>query len=319
MINYYKIFELKNQLFNMIKAVCERVLINMRIGVAVIDTGIYRHLDFDNRIAGFVDFVNGRISPYDDSGHGTHVSGIIAGSGKCSNGRYRGIEPKAQLVSIKVLDNVGNGRIENVLNGLEWVYKNHFKYNIRVLNISFGATSENELNEESDLIYAVEKIWDCGIVVVAAAGNSGPDRYSITAPGISRKVITVGAFDDMAFQNMAQSSRKNSKERYNAGKSIRYYSGRGPTKACIVKPELVVTGSNIVACSNKKNSYTVKSGTSMSAPIVSGAVARLLRKYPDMTPKEVKVKIKKCCKKINLPLNQQGWGMLDLTKFISGE
>ena len=171
----------------------------MRVGVAVVDTGIFRHIDFGNRIVAFADFVNGKILPYDDSGHGTHVSGIIAGSGAASNKKYRGIAPQAAIVSVKVLDNMGNGKISDVLNGLKWIYQNRYLYNIRVVNISFGTTSGNDMRKERELIDSVEKLWDAGIIVVAAAGNSGPDVNSITVPGISKKIITVGAFDDMAF------------------------------------------------------------------------------------------------------------------------
>lgn len=278
----------------------------MRVGVAVIDTGIFRHRDFGDRIVAFADFVNGRLQPYDDSGHGTHVSGIIGGNGAASRGKYKGVAPDCTIISVKVLDRVGNGRIANVLKGLKWVQKNAERYNIKVLNISFGTTPENMLEEESSLIQAVEKLWDMGIVVVAAAGNSGPERGSITAPGISRKIITVGAFDDSAYNG-------------NRNGRLKYFSGRGPTRECIVKPELVVTGSNIVACSNKKNMYSLKSGTSMSAPIVSGAIAKLLAQQPDLTPKQVKIRTRNCCQKIGIPSNQQGWGMLNIPKFLSNQ
>ena len=142
---------------------------------------------------------------------------------------------------------------------------------------------------------AVEKMWDSGIVVVAAAGNNGPGNASVTAPGISKKIITVGAFDDKNF-----------------------FSGRGLTRECIVKPEVVVTGSNIIACNNRQGRYSSKSGTSMAAPVVSGAVARLIKNNPDITPKEVKIWMKSCCKKINVPSEKQGWGVLDIRKFVTG-
>ncbi len=276
----------------------------MRIGVAVIDTGIFYHRDFGGRIAAFVDYVNGRRQPYDDSGHGTHVSGIIAGSGEASDGRYKGVAPQAALVGVKVLDNAGNGRIETVVKGLDWVRAHQEWYNIRVVNISFGTTGQKEKDNEYKLIEAVERLWESGMVVVAAAGNSGPHRSSVTAPGSSKKIITVGAFDDSTYPGKSHSS-------------VRYFSGRGPTKECVVKPEVVVTGANIIACSNHNNAYSMKSGTSMAAPIVSGAVARLLGEQPELTPKQVKLRMRRCCKKINVPDNQQGWGMLDVVKFVT--
>lgn len=275
----------------------------MRIGVAVIDTGIYRHVDFDNRIIGFKDFINGKGSPYDDSGHGTHVSGIICGSGKASDGKYKGLAPDAAIIGVKVLDLAGNGRITNVISGARWILERKDYYNIKVVNISFGTTMENQEEEAEELIQAMDDLWNSGIVVVAAAGNSGPDKYSVTAPGICKSIITVGAYDDKSFGNGKYTDKK-------------YYSGRGPTRECVMKPEVVVAGSNIAACSNHKNSYSVKSGTSMAAPIVSGAIARLLKEQ-SLTPKEIKIRLKKCSNKIEIPANQQGWGMLDVVRFIS--
>lgn len=275
----------------------------MRVGVAVIDTGIYRHVDFDSRIIGFKDFINGKTNPYDDSGHGTHVSGIIAGSGKASRGKYKGIAPEAAIIAVKVLDAAGNGRIANVINGARWILKVKDYYNIKVVNISFGTTMENQEDEAEELISAIDNLWNEGIAVVAAAGNSGPEKYSVTAPGICRSIITVGAYDDKSFGDGKSNDKK-------------YYSGRGPTRECIMKPEVVVAGSNIVACSNRKNAYAVKSGTSMAAPIVSGAIARLLGERT-LTPKEIKKRLMHCCKKIDIPANQQGWGMLDVIRFIS--
>ena len=93
---------------------------NNNIGVAVLDTGIYKHIDFGNRIIAFKDFINNRAFPYDDSGHGTHVSGIIAGDGYASHGRFKGIAPMSQIISVKVLDSNGNGNIENVIKGTKW-------------------------------------------------------------------------------------------------------------------------------------------------------------------------------------------------------
>ena len=96
----------------------------MYVSVAVMDTGIFRHMDFDTRIAGFAYFVGRKKYLYDDNGHGTHVAGIIAGSGKGSNGKYRGIAPDTFLVSVKVLDKSGNGKIENVVEAAGWIIEN---------------------------------------------------------------------------------------------------------------------------------------------------------------------------------------------------
>lgn len=271
--------------------------------MAVLDTGIYRHVDFDNRLIGFKDFVNNQLMPYDDNGHGTHVTGIICGNGAASKGKYMGVAPTCKIVSVKVLDKSGNGKIGSVLRGLKWVLENRQRYNIRIVNISFGTTPNKDLGEDSILIRGVEELWDNGIVVVTAAGNNGPECGSITVPGISRKVITVGAYDDVEYKD----------ER---GVLRRHYSGRGPTESCIIKPEVVAPGSDIVSCLNTRNGYSVKSGTSMAAPICSGAIALLLSKHPEMTPKEVKMRLHDRVVKIKIPKYQQGWGMLNIERLL---
>ncbi len=183
------------------------------IGVAILDTGIYPHIDFDCRIRAFLDMVHGRTLPYDDNGHGTHVAGILAGSGAALNGKYKGVAPGCDIIAVKVLDESGNGNKEQVIEALDWIKANRIKYNIRIINISVGTTQKES---HRDLIYAVESAWDDGFIVVAAAGNMGPGQGSITAPGSSRKVITVGSADML----------------------VRHQgiSGRGPTCDCIIKP-----------------------------------------------------------------------------------
>lgn len=274
--------------------------------VAIIDTGISLHPDFiyrKNRITAFYDILKGRMEPYDDSGHGTHVAGILAGTGAASAGKYMGVAPECSLVSVKVLDRKGNGNIADVLAGFSWIMRNKERYNIRVLNISVGTAIDKEYNEDSDLVRGVNELWDAGIVVVAAAGNNGPQPQSIGSPGNSRKVITVGASDDNVLVELD-------------GSRIRDYSSRGPTRNCIKKPDIVVPGSNIVSCSYR-GGYTVKSGTSMATPVVSGAVALLLSRYPEMTPREVKLRLKTRAVDMGMPHGKQGWGLLDIEKLLS--
>lgn len=272
------------------------------IGVAVLDTGIVPHPDFDHRIVGFYDVIGEQALPYDDNGHGTHVSGVICGNGRLSGGMYAGIAPKAHIIMIKVLDQKGNGNIFHVLKGIRWVLENKKRYGIRIVNISVGTLPQEGSYEEEQLIAAVELLWDKGLVVVAAAGNYGPGRGTITTPGISKKIITVGSSNDQQYAKDTGGSKKN-------------YSGRGPTKECVCKPDVVAPGSYITSCNahylKKRNSaYTVKSGTSMATPVVSGAIAVLLSKYPDMGNVEVKLRLRGSCRDLGMEQNQQGWGML---------
>lgn len=273
------------------------------VGVAVLDTGIYPHEDFQNRIIAFQDIVQKRSKLYDDNGHGTHISGIIGGAGCSSEGRYCGVAPGCNIISIKVLDRKGNGYASDVLAGLKWARENKERYGIRIVNISVGSYSKKNMNENSALVKGVNTAWDDGLVVVVAAGNQGPGSMTITTPGISRKVITVGCSDDH-------------KEVTVMGSKMVDYSGRGPTGACICKPDVVAPGSSIISCSNELGRYMVKSGTSMSTPLVSGAIALLLEKYPKMSNRDVKLRLSDHCVDLGLPRNQQGWGGLDICKLL---
>lgn len=261
------------------------------ITAVVLDTGAARHPDFIQRMSFFGDFVNGKAAPYDDYGHGTHVTGILAGDGSKSRA-CRGVAPGASLIHLKVLDQGGNGRRIDVARAIDWVLENRERRQIRILNISVGTVREGDVKDEA-LIRAVEDAWDAGIVVVVAAGNLGPEPGSITAPGNSRKVITVGSWDEAA----------------------PLYSGRGPTAGCVCKPDIVAPGTGIVSCSHSfwKNQryYCRKSSTSMATPMVSGAIALLLSEEPWLTNVEVKMRLRESARDLGRPHSSQGWGLLD--------
>ena len=266
------------------------------IGVAVLDTGIFPYMDFGERIWAFSDFLSYKRIPYDDNGHGTHVAGILGGDGTASMGKYRGMAPGCGLIALKVLDRYGNGSKENVLRAFGWLLKNHARYRIRVVNISVGTTCRTRIDHDA-LTVGVEQLWDEGLVVVAAAGNQGPSPGSVTAPGSSRKIITVGS-SDMMNGRMA-------------------VSGRGPTSECVCKPDLVAPGSRIISCiPGGRYAYGEKSGTSMSTPMVSGAIACMLEKDPYLTNMEIKMMLKESADDMGLPHNQQGWGKFNQKRFM---
>jgi serine protease AprX len=290
------------------------------VGVAVLDSGIYPHKDFiipRNRIIAFKDFINNYDEPYDDNGHGTHVAGIIGGNGIASDGKYRGIAPECNLIGIKILDSRGNGSTSNVLAGIQWMIDNKDRYNIKIANLSIG--SPDKEGENDPLVKAVNAAWDAGIITLVAAGNDGPKSKSITSPGISRKVITVGASDDQKSVDIH-------------GDIVSNYSGRGPTRACIKKPDVVAPGSDIMACAcdkkyipNKDQSledlstyYVKKSGTSMATPMVSGALVLFIEKNPHIEPNDLKLYLKDCTNDLNFPQDQQGWGLIDIQKLFEG-
>lgn len=264
------------------------------IGVCLLDTGISDHPDFKGRIQMFVDFISNKKTPYDDNGHGTHVAGILCGDGSASGGKYKGVAPGCRIIAVKVLDRMGNGNKEDVLRAFQWILKNYQKYRIRIVNISVGTIYRTWCDHHL-LSQGVEELWDQGLVVVAAAGNQGPKPGSITAPGSSKKVITVGSSDMLIGS---------------AG-----VSGRGPTFECVCKPDLVAPGNRIISCL-PGGGYGIKSGTSMSTPFISGAIARMMEKDPLLTNVEIKMMLRDSTDDMGLPRNQQGWGKFNFKRFM---
>ncbi len=280
------------------------------ITVAMLDTGVAFHPDFDHKIIDFKDFVNGKNRLYDDSGHGTHVAGCICGSGVVSNGRYKGIAPYSRLVVGKVLDYKGDGLIENMARGIEWVLERKKELDIRVLNISIGMGEKAEEERINRLLSLVERAWSEGLVVVCAAGNMGPEPMSLSPLGASRQVVTVGCHEGGYFGNRDHLCEN--------------YSGRGPSPYAMKKPDLVAPGTDIISCNAGiarrgryyRNAYVAKSGTSMATPIVSGAAALLLQKYPIYTNEQVKQKLQYTAMDLNEPWNKQGWGMVRIDRLL---
>src|ERR1051326_6032745 len=231
---------------------------------------------------------------FDEYGHGTHVAGILAGNGRRSKGSQstywiRGIAPGVNLVSLRVLDSKGAGSDSAVIAAIQTAIALKNVYNIRVINLSLGRPVYGSYATDP-LCMAVELAWKSGIVVVVAAGNEGRNNSAgtngygtITAPGNDPYVITVGAMNSIGTIN-----RRDDK--------ITSYSSKGPTQIDhIVKPDLVAPGNRILSLRDQNQyldvmypsnrvpryvymtttdtwtpDYYQLSGTSMSAPMVSG-------------------------------------------------
>jgi serine protease AprX len=172
----------------------------------------------------------------DPYGHGTHVSSIIGSSGIATTGKYQGVAPGVNLVSVRVLDGTGAGSYFNVIRGIQWVVNQKFRYNIRVINLSLGAPPQSPYWADP-LDQAVMAAWASGIVVVAAAGNNGPAPMTIGAPGNTPYVVTVGAVTD------------NYKPMQTAQYTLASFSSAGPTYEGFVKPEIVDMGGHVMAYS----------------------------------------------------------------------
>lgn len=281
------------------------------VRIAVLDSGVSPHPDLEGKVLGFRDFVSGRGTAYDDNGHGTHVCGILCGSGALSGGKYRGMAPGAGLIVGKVLDENGDGAAEVMLSGLDWILEVRERYRIRVLNISVGIGELREKEKEQALREKIEQVWDSGILVVCAAGNKGPGNGTVSAVGGSPRVVTVGCHDG------------NYRPGYPGLCAL--HSGRGDRNSRVCKPDLVAPGTDIISCNGgyllaggrAGNAYIAKSGTSMATPIVSGAAALAFRQCPQMSNETCRQKLLFTAADLGLPWNQQGWGMLDVRKLLS--
>lgn len=274
------------------------------VGVAVIDTGVSPHYDLVkpvNRIIAFKDLLANREMPYDDDGHGTHVAGIIAGNGYASC-KYTGTAPCADIISIKALDESGNGTESDILAALQWIVNNGQFYNVRVINLSLGIKVEPPYDDDP-LIKGANAAVRYGYTVVTAAGNNGPGKCTINSPGTSPLVITVGAADLTD----------------DGGVKVASFSSRGPTLSGDTKPDLIAPGVNICSLDGKNpKGYAIQSGTSMAAPVVSGVAACLYAMRPDLTPAQVKQILVRDA----LPLRKedryaQGRGLLNYRTFLN--
>ena len=242
---------------------------------------------------GTFDAINNTVSNYDDeaNGHGTHVASIATNSDFDVNGQIYGVAPNAAHVGIKAFDAEGKATYADVIRGIDWALQVKDQINLRVLNMSFSGPVRSNYWDDP-LNKAVMKAWQAGIVVVASAGNSGPDPMTIGVPGNVPYIITVGAMtDDYTAFN------------YNDDK-VASFSASGPTPEGFVKPDVIAPGGHISGLMSFDSQivtehpefhdggrYFEMSGTSQSAAVVSGVVALLLTKEPSLTPDQVKCRI----------------------------
>lgn len=292
------------------EAAFKKNLFGKGVRVAVLDSGIWPHPDFTspkNRILLFQDFIHGRTIPYDDFGHGTHVAGIIGGNGLLSKGKYRGIAPECEFIICKILDKNGNGNGEDLLAALRFVRAERKRYGIKIINLSFcgvreyGKEKQEDLEVQKKIEEELEGARKEGMICIVAAGNNGPTYDSIYFPGNSENVITVGTSDDEL-------------PVYINGKKWVDYSARGKKDG--LKPDLTAPGYRIVSCGKSNEIYCVKTGTSMSAPLVAGACSLLVEKYPHIGLEEAKLYLQLSAKDVGKEYVCQGAGMLQIKTML---
>ncbi len=291
----------------------------------MIDSGIAYHTDFYSRNKPRIiyDDFFGNNGGYDDLfGHGTHVAGIIGGSGAASNGAYKGVAPEVNLINLKVSDRDGMTYESGVVDSLQWIYNNKAAFNIRLVNISMNSTVAQSYHT-SPLDAAVEILWFNGVTVVVSAGNNGTTDGPSTLypPANDPFVITVGATEDKGTTSLDDDT-------------MAAFSAYGTTEDGFAKPDLVAPGRNLIAPLAYKaatiyNAYPLHrvndyyfrmSGTSMSAPVVTGAIALLLQDEPGLTPDQVKYRLMSTANSTwnGYSPSQSGAGYLDVYAAVNG-
>jgi serine protease AprX len=291
------------------------------VGVAIVDSGMNPDQDFytlmgQPRIVANVRYNSGyNQTVYDHYGHGQHIAGIVGGNGAHLNGAYIGVAPKVNLINVKVSDDDGAASASNVVKGLQWINDNRDRYNIKVVNLSLNS-SIAESYHTNPIDAAVEILWFNKIVVVVSAGNIG--KNALYPPANDPFVISVGAADDRGTPSTNDDL-------------LASYSGYGKTTDGFSKPDIVAPGTNIISLIPGRDAVLVQefpsklvstnyfrlSGTSMSAPMVTGAVALLLQDEPSLNPDQVKYRLMATARPFDTP-KRAGAGYLDIYAAVHG-
>ena len=250
------------------------------------------------------------VNPPDKDGHGTHTAGIALGTGGQS-GAYAGVAPGSGLVDLKIFKFFG-GDASNSDHAFEWLIENHAEHGIKVVSCSFGSSYTTSGQDTTSRL--VNQLVDEGVVVVVAAGNDG--SQGLPSPAAADKAITVGALND-----------KDTVTRSDDGYAG--YSNYGPRASDgdsdqmdELKPDILASGTDIRSAQyNTIMAYSEKTGTSMSCPHVSGAVALMFEANPDLTPDQVKQIIRETAQQTGSGSRpalddrynyRSGWGFIDV-------
>lgn len=257
------------------------------VKVAVVDTGIdTKHPDLTGNLGGGMSAVSYTSSYNDDNGHGSHVAGIIAAVDNSIG--VIGVAPAADLYAVKVLDRNGSGYLSDIIEGLDWAVA----HDIDVVNMSLGTSTYSWLFE-----LVVQDTIDSGVVVVAAAGNSGPGANTVMYPAKFAGVIAVSATNSDSLNTIAS------------------FSSRGP------EVDLAAPGVSVFS-TYKNQSYATLSGTSMASPHVAGVAALVLSSSigaDDLDhdgvwdPNEVEARLERTAQDLGAtgPDNDYGYGLVD--------
>lgn len=290
------------------RGVRERGLDGSGVRVAVIDTGVRAtHPDLKDRVSKSENFITWDDEKGDIDGHGTHVAGIIAGTGAASDGRHTGVAPGAEILSARVLSGP-LGSLSHIINGMEWAADE----GVDIVNMSLGSTALSDGTDPWSL--ATDALLERGVLPVVSAGNDGPGTFTVSPPSAAEGALAVGAAggDD----------------------AIAGFSSRGPLYGDYhVKPNIKAPGVAVTAARAKDtaigdadpegpvgpvdDNYTRLSGTSMASPAVAGAAALVMQAHPDWTPRQVaQALVSSARPSADESVYDQGSGLVDVERAV---
>ncbi len=293
-----------------IEKVWERGFTGQGQTVAVIDSGIHPHQDLKEKVVAWKDFSREkRRKMTDPFGHGTHVAGVLAGTGAQSDGKVQGVAPDADLVGLRITT------VAEAIRALQWVIEHKEEHNIKVVNLSLGDLASKSYKNDP-WAQAVEKAIEAGLVVVVAAGNEGPDPRTVSTPGIHPRAITVGAYDDNGTPQTGDDS-------------VASFSSRGPTVDNLTKPDILAPGVGVFGPLSPGSNldvpdlphigddYVAMSGTSQATPMVAGLAALLLEANPALGQDDLMAILRQSAvKNLDDPDNAQGAGLVQAERAL---
>ena len=294
------------------------------VDVALIDSGVapVRGLRQTGKVIHGPDFSwesqAENLAHFDTYGHGTHMAGLITGREGPAGAAYHtnehnhfGVAPDSRLISIKVADAKGLTDVTQVIAAIDWViaHRHDAGMNIRVLSLSFG-TDGTQTYLLDPLSFAVERAWKKGIVVVAAAGNTGFGDLSLNNPAFNPFVIAVGATDTKGTETISDD----------------VVPSWSTTGNLLRNPDVVAPGTSVVSYRTRRSyidkqhvegrigrRYFKGSGTSQATAVTSGAVALLLDRRPNLKPDQVKKALTATARRLSkASARAQGHGLLNL-------
>lgn len=226
-----------------------------RVKIGVIDTGVdFHHPDLQYSVTRGINLINRNMLPYDDNGHGTHISGTIAAANSTQG--MIGVAPRSTVYPVKAFDHNGSAYVSDIVMGIDWCVRT----GVDIINMSFGMQTRSRT-----LLEVVIKAYQSGVIIVASSGNDGK-RRSVDYPAKYSQTISVGATD-----------------RY---RKIPSFSNRGQYV------DIYAPGDRIVSAWIH-GKYHEMSGTSMATSHVSGTIALLLAQKPGIKPATIKSLLKR--------------------------